>query len=284
MGALQALLAEDQVRTRALLAQPAGVRRTELAEEIRLGLASALDLIAAIERERQSELGLKRRQAHDVTSHARQRIVLVMGVTIFAMIALSLLAPPRVVIPLRRIEAAIRDVENCKFEASIQLRGSSELTAIAVALNRMIARLKTFDELKVEQIRLENARFETLANLVGMAILVCKADGRVLVLNNAFYAMFDFASGEVLNHPVQQTPLPAELIDLVSRSLDDGRRLTREAFFFVRPSDLESERTLLVSSGLVRDSKGELRYGVFAIEERSRHTEKAEKADKSEKA
>jgi hypothetical protein len=96
--------------------------------------------------------------------------------------------------------------------------------------------------------------------------------------------MFDFASGEVLNHPVQQTPLPAELIDLVSRSLDDGRRLTREAFFFVRPSDLESERTLLVSSGLVRDSKGELRYGVFAIEERSRHTEKAEKADKSEKA
>ena len=281
---LQTLLAESDGKTRALLAEPTSTRRAALSEEIRRGLASALELIAAVERERQSDLGLKRRQASEVASYAHQRIVLVMGVAIFAMIALSLLAPPKVVIPLKRIETAIRDVENCKFETSIQLRGSTEMTAIATALNRMIARLKTFDDLKVEQIRLENVRFETLANLVGVAIMVCRTDGRVLMLNNAFYAMFDFSSAEVLNHPVEQSPLPAELIDLVSHSLHDGHRLTREAFFFVRPSDLESERTLLVSSGLVRDAKGELRYGVFSIEERSRTAEKPEKIDKSDKA
>ncbi|MBI2944593.1 MAG: HAMP domain-containing protein [Candidatus Wallbacteria bacterium] len=210
-------------------------------------------------------------EARRVASRAQQHMVLVMGVTLLAMVILAVLAPPRVVVPLRRIVSALRQAREGRFDTEISLSGTAELSAIGEAVNSLIREAKLFDALKTDRIQLEMRKLDGLANLLDRPVFVTDAEGRVLQASNAFYSLFDIASNEVLGQRLAETRLPAELAELVGGSLAREERLARETFFALAPGrETTLEKTLQISSALVRDHRKLVACGIFVLEERVR--------------
>jgi signal transduction histidine kinase len=99
-----------------------------------------------------SETELRRREESAQRLNERSRQVAVGGLVLATLVGLvlSLFAALRIARPLRRLEAATRDVAQRAFSAPIPVRGRDEVAELTRAFNQMAAQLRDMDKLKDE--------------------------------------------------------------------------------------------------------------------------------------
>ncbi len=79
---------------------------------------------------------------------------------------LGLVIPGKIALPFKKINDAIRELQECNFDVSIYYDQDDEIGEMAREMNKMIANFKTFEELRSDRILIEGRKFDALANMV----------------------------------------------------------------------------------------------------------------------
>jgi nitrogen fixation/metabolism regulation signal transduction histidine kinase len=151
---------------------------------------------------------LRDKQIKKIIEETRRNMLITLIITFLGTILLGLVIPGKIALPFKKINDAIRELQDCNFDVSIYYDQDDEIGELAREINKMITNFKAFEELRTDRISIENRKFDALANLSSKYILVANAKGELLYMNNGMYSLLKLESDDVLRKSILESPIP----------------------------------------------------------------------------
>jgi soluble P-type ATPase len=170
-----------------------------------------------------------------------RRMLTILTISFFVCILLCLVIPAKVALPFKKVMDAVKELQECNFDVSIYYAQNDEVGELAKEINKMIAGLKTFEELRADRIVVENRKFDALANMVNLCVLVAKANGEVIYLNNLSYALLQIQSEDVIGKTLAEGPLPSAIVDMYKTAIKRRAKIDDEEISFPFKDDGKEE-------------------------------------------
>ncbi len=159
------------------------------------------------------------KQIEDIIGETRRHMLIVLIITFLGTILLSLVIPGKIALPFKKINDAVRELQDCNFEISIFYDQDDEIGELARELNKMIASMKNFEELRTDRISVEHRKFDILANMVKKNVLIANAHGELIYINNQMYKILKVDSDDVLMKSMEDTLIPTSIKDAYDLAL-----------------------------------------------------------------
>ncbi len=153
------------------------------------------------------------KQVKAIIGETRRNMLITLIITFLGTILLSLIVPGKIAMPFKKINDAIRELQDCNFDVSIYYDLDDEIGEIAKELNKMIANMKKFEQLRTDRISVEHRKFDTLANMIKKNIMISNAKGELIYMNNPMYALLELQSDDVINKLIADTTVPESIIE-----------------------------------------------------------------------
>jgi signal transduction histidine kinase len=134
-------------------------------------------------------------------------------ITFLGTILLSLVVPGKIAMPFKKINDAVRELQDVNFDVNIFYDQDDEIGELARELNKMIQNMKRFEQLRTDRISIEHRKFDTLANMIKKNIMIANAKGELIYLNNPMYATLEIQSDDVLNKNLTDTLMPDSIVE-----------------------------------------------------------------------
>ncbi|MDL1873222.1 HAMP domain-containing protein [Deltaproteobacteria bacterium PRO3] len=240
-------------------------------ERLRRNLGSFVALSREALQARYQDLDKHQLELDRLSSNAQRNMIIVMLVLLVSAVGLGFVAPRIVSNPFKKMARAIEQVQAGNLEARIPVETDDELGEIAVALNKMLGDIRTFDQMKIRRIAFERRRFETLANMVDYGVILLKREGEVEFINSQLYVLFNLPSHEVEGKKLEDVPLPQEIKELCEECLLDMRKVEGREIAMAL-SDREGGEVnlaLVVDAAMVRAHDGRVVNIILTLEEKS---------------
>ena len=148
------------------------------------------------------------KQLKGIIGETRRYMLIVLIITFLFTIILSLVIPGKIALPFKKINDAVRELQDCNFDVSIYYNQDDEIGELAKELNKMIASMKNFEELRTDRISVEHRKFDILANMIQKNVLIANASGELIYLNNQMYKILNMDSESVLDKKMEDTLMP----------------------------------------------------------------------------
>ena len=150
-----------------------------------------------------------------IVNDTKQRMMIVLLIGLFFTILLSILLPGRITLPFKKLKEAIRELRDCNFDVNIYYSVNDEIGELAQEMNKMIHSFKAFDELRSDRIGVENRKFDALANMTNLLVLVANNEGKLIYMNNRLYSLLKVQSEEVIGKDIgsPSSIIPTQLSD-----------------------------------------------------------------------
>lgn len=143
-----------------------------------------------------------------IISETKKTMMIVLICTFLSTILIGLIIPGKIALPFKKINDAIRELQDCNFDVSIYYDQDDEIGEIANEMNKMISSMKSFEELRTDRIIVEQKKFDALASLTKRYVLAANAKGELIYLNNQLYSLLEVSSDEVLHKSVSEIKIP----------------------------------------------------------------------------
>lgn len=151
---------------------------------------------------------LRDKQIRKIIDETRRNMLITLIITFLGTILLGLVIPGKISLPFKKINDAIRELQDCNFDVSIYYDQDDEIGELAKEINKLIYNLKLFEELRTDRISVENRKFDSLANLSRKHVLVANAQGELMYMNNSMYSLLNLQSENVLMKNIHDTLIP----------------------------------------------------------------------------
>lgn len=151
------------------------------------------------------------KELKNIIGETRRNMLIVLIITFLFTIILSLIYPGKVALPFKKINDAVRELQDCNFDVSIFYDKNDEIGELAQELNKMISSMKYFEELRTDRISVEHRKFDILANMIRKNVLIANATGELIYLNNQMYKTLNIESDDVLNKNMADTLIPQSI-------------------------------------------------------------------------
>lgn len=153
------------------------------------------------------------KQVKSIIGETRRNMLITLIITFLGTILLSLVVPGKIAMPFRKINDAVRELQDCNFDVSIYYDLDDEIGELARELNKMIINMKKFEQLRTDRISVEHRKFDTLANMVKKNIMIANAKGELIYMNNPMYALLELQSDDVINKNITDTLMPDSIVE-----------------------------------------------------------------------
>lgn len=153
------------------------------------------------------------KQVRNIIGETRRYMLIALIITFLGTILIALVVPGKISLPFKKINDAVRELQDCNFDVSIYYNQDDEIGELARELNKMIMSMKTFEQLRIERISLEGRKFDTLANMVKKNIIVANAMGELTYMNNPMYTLLEMQSDDIMNKNIADTVMPDSIIE-----------------------------------------------------------------------
>lgn len=153
------------------------------------------------------------KQVRAIIGETRRNMLITLIITFLGTILLSLVVPGKIAMPFKKINDAIRELQEVNFDVSIYYDQDDEIGELAKELNKMIVNMKRFEQLRTDRISVEHRKFDTLANMVKKNIMIANAKGELIYMNNPMYATLEMQSDDVLNKNITDTLMPDSIVE-----------------------------------------------------------------------
>ena len=97
----------------------------------------------------------------EIISETKRNMMIVLIIGFLGTIVLGLVVPGKIALPFKKINDAIRELQDCNFDVSIYYKQEDEIGEIAREMNKMISSFKVFDELRTDRINVELRKFDS---------------------------------------------------------------------------------------------------------------------------
>lgn len=159
------------------------------------------------------------KQIKGIIGETRRYMLIVLIITFLFTIILSLVIPGKIALPFKKINDAVRELQDCNFDVSIYYNQDDEIGELSKELNKMIASMKLFEELRTDRISVEHRKFDILANMIKKNVLIANADSELIYLNNQMYKILNMDSENLLNKQMEDTLIPDTIKEAYSLAL-----------------------------------------------------------------
>jgi HAMP domain-containing protein len=153
------------------------------------------------------------KQVKSIIGETRRNMLITLIITFLGTILLSLVVPGKIAMPFKKINDAVRELQECNFDVSIYYDQDDEIGELARELNKMIVNMKKFEQLRTERISVEHRKFDTLANMSRKNIMISNAQGELIYMNNPMYALLELQSDDVINKIITDTVMPDSIVE-----------------------------------------------------------------------
>lgn len=153
------------------------------------------------------------KQVKAIIGETRRNMLITLIITFLGTIILSLVVPGKIAMPFKKINDAVRELQEVNFDVSIYYEGDDEIGELAKELNKMINNMKRFEQLRQDRISVEHRKFDTLANMVKKNIMIANAKGELTYMNNPMYALLEMSSDDVMGKAITETLVPDSIIE-----------------------------------------------------------------------
>lgn len=152
------------------------------------------------------------KQVKNIIGETRRYMLIALIITFLGTILIALVIPGKISLPFKKINDAVRELQDCNYDVSIYYNQNDEIGELARELNKMITNMKKFEQLRIERISLEGRKFDTLANLVKKNIVLANAKGELTYMNNPMYTLLEMQSDDIINKNIADTVMPDSII------------------------------------------------------------------------
>lgn len=153
------------------------------------------------------------KQVKSIIGETRRNMLITLIITFLGTILLALVVPGKIAMPFKKINDAVRELQDCNFDVSIYYDLDDEIGELAKELNKMIVNMKKFEQLRQDRISVEHRKFDTLANMVKKNVMISNAKGELIYMNNPMYATLEMQSDDVLNKNITDTLMPDSIVE-----------------------------------------------------------------------
>ncbi len=153
------------------------------------------------------------KQVKAIIGETRRNMLITLIITFLGTILLSLVVPGKISMPFKKINDAVRELQEVNFDVSIYYDQDDEIGELARELNKMIINMKKFEQLRTDRISVEHRKFDTLANMVKKNIMIANAKGELIYMNNPMYSTLEMQSEDVLNKNITDTLIPDSIVE-----------------------------------------------------------------------
>lgn len=153
------------------------------------------------------------KQVKSIIGETRRNMLITLIITFLGTILLALVVPGKIAMPFKKINDAVRELQDCNFDVSIYYEADDEIGELARELNKMIVNMKKFEQLRQDRISVEHRKFDTLANMVKKNVMISNAKGELIYMNNPMYATLEMQSDDVLNKNITDTLMPDSIVE-----------------------------------------------------------------------
>jgi len=181
------------------------------------------------------------KQIKSIIGQTRKYMLISLILTFLFTILMSLVIPGKISLPFKKINDAIRELQDCNFDVSIYYNQDDEIGELAREINKMIASMKNFEELRADRISVEHKKFDILANMVKQNVLIANANGELIYLNNLMYKLLDVESEEVLNKNMIDTTIPSCIKEAYELALKRRSKIENSEIVIARKKKIEIE-------------------------------------------
>ncbi len=149
----------------------------------------------------------KDRYIKELIKETKKKMMVTLIITFLGTILLGLIVPGKIALPFKKINDAIRELQEGNFDVSIYYHHNDEIGEIAHGMNRMISSIKKFDELRGDRISMELRKFDALANMFKKYVMVANAKNELIYMNSSLYSLLGLESQDILQKHISETPL-----------------------------------------------------------------------------
>jgi HAMP domain-containing protein len=153
------------------------------------------------------------KQVKAIIGETRRNMLITLIITFLGTILLSLVVPGKIAMPFKKINDAVRELQDCNFDVSIYYDLDDEIGELAKELNKMIANMKKFEQLRTDRISVEHRKFDTLANMIKKNVMIANAKGELVYMNNPMYALLEMQSDDVMNKSITDSLMPDSIVE-----------------------------------------------------------------------
>jgi nitrogen fixation/metabolism regulation signal transduction histidine kinase len=153
------------------------------------------------------------KQVKTIIGETRRNMLITLIITFLGTVLLSLVVPGKIAMPFKKINDAVRELQDCNFDVSIYYDQDDEIGELARELNKMIINMKKFEQLRTDRISVEHRKFDTLANMIKKNIMIANAKGELIYMNNPMYALLEMQSDDVINKLITDTMMPDSIVE-----------------------------------------------------------------------
>jgi len=152
-------------------------------------------------------------EIREIIKVTKKKMMFTLIIGFFATILLGFIVPGKIALPFKKIKDALRELQECNFDVSIFYNQDDEIGEIAREMNKMIHSFKTFEELRMNRISLENRKFDALANMSKKPVLVANAENKIIYMNGQLYNLMRVQSEDVIGKVMDETLVAKSIID-----------------------------------------------------------------------
>ncbi|WPU64962.1 PAS domain-containing protein [Peredibacter starrii] len=153
------------------------------------------------------------KQVKAIIGETRRNMLITLIITFLGTILLSLVVPGKIAMPFKKINDAVRELQDVNFDVSIYYDQDDEIGELARELNKMIVNMKKFEQLRTDRISVEHRKFDTLANMIKKNIMISNAKGELIYMNNPMYSTLEMQSDDVINKNITDTLIPDSIVE-----------------------------------------------------------------------
>ena len=181
------------------------------------------------------------KQVKAIIGETRQNMLIVLIITFLGTIILSLMIPGKIALPFKKINDAVRELQDCNFDVTIYYDQDDEIGELARELNKMIQNMKNFEELRTDRISVEHRKFDILANMTRRNVLIANAKGELIYLNNQMYKILNLDSEDLLNKNMADTLIPASIKEAYELALKRRSKIENAEIVIMHKEITEEE-------------------------------------------
>lgn len=178
----------------------------------------------------------------DSIASIKKNMLLVLILSFLGTIVLAWLVPNKVALPFKKINHAVRELQDCNFDVAISYDENDELGELSHSLNKMIAQLKMHEELRSDKFVLESKKFNIIANHFSEKVLVVNSDGRLTYMNNDLYSMFRVETSDVIDKEIDETIIPEAIVSVFQKALKRRGKIENEEIKFSYKKVLDEDQ------------------------------------------
>ena len=224
------------------------LRKTSLFHRDTLGVTSISDLSDEILdaftelQIRQLDQSKKRNnKLQEIIGETKKTMMITLICTFLFTVLLGLIIPRKIALPFKKINDAIRELQECNFDVSIFYDQDDEIGEMALEMNKMIQSMKLFEELRTDRITIEHKKFDTLASLTKRYVLVANAKGELIYMNNQLYSLMDISSDEVLHKQISDILIPQSIREIYEMAIKRRTKIENATVEITRKKEVREE-------------------------------------------